>query len=74
MIITMEHLHTVPTWTNRVGFCHRQSRQWFAQHNLDWMAFFRNGIDEERLLATGDALARRLVEHAHDYEALRNGQ
>lgn len=74
MIITVEHLHTVPTWTRRTGFCHKQTRQWFADHDLDFLGFVHNGIDEEVLLATGDALARRLVTHAHQYEETRHGR
>lgn len=74
MIITVEHLHTVPTWTNRTGFCHKQTRQWFDDHDLDFLSFVHNGIDEEALLATGDALAQRLVAHAHQYGKTRHGR
>lgn len=66
MIVTIEHLHTVPTWTGRQGFCHKQCRTFFLQHNLDWQDFLRNGIDEQLLLATGSALATHVVEHARE--------
>lgn len=37
----------------------------FARHNLDLQAFLRDGgIDSQTLLATGDALAIRVVELA----------
>lgn len=66
MIVTIQHLHTVPTWTGRQGFCHKQSRAFFLEHDLDWQDFLRNGIDEQLLLATGSALAAYLVEHARE--------
>ncbi|MDF5922587.1 hypothetical protein P4133_35055 [Pseudomonas aeruginosa] len=31
---------------------------------LDWMAFLQDGIEADLLIATGDALALKLVEHA----------
>lgn len=69
LIVTIQHLHTVPTWTTRAGYCARQSRAFFAEHGLDWLAFVRAGIDAEVLLATGNALAVHLVEHARNMEA-----
>lgn len=64
MIITIEHLHSVPTWNGRQGYCHKQSRVFFQRHGLDWLKFLQVGIEEQQLLATGDDLARHLVEHA----------
>lgn len=66
MIVTVQHLHTVPTWNGRRGFCHSKSREFFKRHELDWQDFLQNGIEEELLLATGDALALTLVEHARE--------
>ncbi|SEI21456.1 hypothetical protein [Pseudomonas asplenii] len=66
MIVTIQHLHTVPTWNGRQGYCHRQCRAFFIQQDLDWHDFLQNGIDEELLLATGNALARHVVEHARE--------
>lgn len=71
LIVTIEHLHTVPTWTGRAGYCARKSREFFAAHGLDWLDFVRNGIPAERLIATGDALARHLVDHARTVEVNR---
>ena len=45
-------------------YCSRGSREFFARHNLDWNAFLHEGIDEQLLLATGDEMARRIVEVA----------
>ncbi len=37
-------------------------RRWFEAHNLDFRAFIRDGgIPASELLATGDALAERVV-------------
>lgn len=69
LIVTIQHLHTVPTWTTRTGYCARQSRAFFAEHGLDWLAFVRKGIPAHALLATGNALAIHLVEHAQRMEA-----
>jgi hypothetical protein len=74
LIITIEHLHTVSTWTTRTGYCARQSRAFFAQHGLDWLTFVREGIPAQRLLDTGNALAIHLVEHAEKMEATRGEQ
>ncbi|MFV9461940.1 hypothetical protein ACNUIY_08955 [Pseudomonas aeruginosa] len=64
MIVTVQHLHTVPTWTTRQGYRHGRAREFFKRHGLDWMAFLQDGIDADLLIATGDALALKLVEHA----------
>lgn len=64
MIITIDHLHSVPTWNGRQGYCHTGAREFFKRHSLDWVTFLTDGIDSETLLATGDALAAYLVEHA----------
>lgn len=66
MIVTIQHLHSVPTWTGRQGYCHTGAREFFARHDLDWFDFVENGIDEQLLIDTGDALAMLLVEHARE--------
>lgn len=73
LIVTVQHLHTVPTWTSRTGYCARQSRAFFAEHGLDWLDFVQHGIEAQRLVDTNDALAIRLVDHARAVEA-SNGQ
>lgn len=45
--------------------CSRGTRDFFKRHNLDWDEFLREGIDEEKLLATGDEMARQVVEVAN---------
>ncbi|MDF6001927.1 hypothetical protein P4050_30530 [Pseudomonas aeruginosa] len=57
---------TVPTWTTRQGYRHRcTAREPFKRHRLDWMAFLRDGIDADQLIATGDALAPKLRLSTH---------
>ncbi len=69
MIITIQHMHSIPTWNGRSGFCHKSSRAWFKAHDLDFLDFARNGIEEEKLAATNDYLALSVIEWAHKCEA-----
>lgn len=43
-------------------YCNREGRKFFKRHNLDWADFVQNGIESEKLLATGDVHAKRLVD------------
>ncbi len=54
-----------------VGLCVNGTRAWFARHDLDFRAFLRDGCDAETLLATGDAMAQRVVEHARNQSSQR---
>lgn len=69
MIITLAHLRSIPGYGPKPGFCAGSSRDWFALHGLNWMEFIQQGMAEETLLATGDALAIALVAHAHKMES-----
>jgi hypothetical protein len=64
MKVTIAHLRSVPGFTARRGFCASGARAWFQRHGLDWSEFVRHGIDAEQLVATGDGMALKLVEHA----------
>lgn len=44
--------------------CSEGARRFFKRNNLDWGDFLANGIPEEKLIATGDANAMRVVEAA----------
>lgn len=48
--------------------CFGGARQWFRRHGLDWQDFVANGIGAERLEATGDALAVRVIAIARERE------
>ena len=56
-VITIDHVRAV-------GLCVNGTRTWFARHDLDFRAFLRDGCDAETLLATGDAMAQRVVSYA----------
>ena len=60
-VITIDHVRAV-------GLCVNGTRTWFARHDLDFRGFLRDGLDAGTLLATGDAMARRVVEHARQQE------
>lgn len=45
-------------------YCSRGVREFFRLHNLDYGKFLREGIPEEELLSTGDAMAKAVVEVA----------
>jgi len=50
----------------RAGHCVRGVRGWFATHGLDFRDFLENGIEADQLVATGDALAERVVKLAEE--------
>ena len=47
-----------------LGFCVGGTRTFMERHGLDFKAFLRDGLDAADLLATGDAMAERVVVHA----------
>jgi len=61
----MAHVRQVEGFSPRRGFCASGTRKWFARYGLDYSDFLKNGIDEEKLLATGDPMALATVEQAH---------
>ena len=58
-VIRMEHIR-------KTKMCSEGARRWFKRNNLDWNSFLAEGIEEELLLATGDALAAEVVTVAHN--------
>lgn len=58
MLITTRHLRAV-------GYCLNGSRAFCAKHGIDWRRLVREGVPEEDLLRTNDAMARKVVERAH---------
>jgi len=48
--------------------CSRGARAFFIRYGLDWDDFLKNGINSEKLEATGDAMAKRVVEVARGRE------
>ena len=45
-------------------YCSRGARFWFKFHNLDWSNFVANGLSEDVLIKTGDAMALAAVNEA----------
>ncbi|SEJ50212.1 hypothetical protein SAMN04244579_04610 [Azotobacter beijerinckii] len=67
LFVTLEHLHSVPAFGARPGYCHRGARALCERYGLDWAAIVRDGgLPASALLATGDALALHLVDHARE--------
>lgn len=52
------------THVRKAKMCSRGARAFFIKNKLDWNDFLRNGIDEAKLLETGDAMALQVVEIA----------
>ena len=59
MIVRISHVR-------KARLCNRGAREWFARYGLDWQEFLDHGIDAEKLTATGDPYALRVVEVARD--------
>jgi hypothetical protein len=57
VLVTIAHVRAA-------GLCVHGTRTWFARHGLDFRAFLREGVQANVLLATGDAMALRVVEVA----------
>lgn len=63
MIITHCHLRLMK-------YCNKGAREFFERHGMDWSLFVSEGLPEETFLTTGDEMAIRLVEFAHEYEGV----
>lgn len=50
------------------GHCVSGAREWFDRHGLDFRSFIKNGIPAEDFLASGDALAQRVVANKMERE------
>lgn len=57
MIITVNDL-------SAVDYCRKGGREFFKKHDLDWSDFLKNGLEHDVFVATGDAMAIRMVEEA----------
>ncbi len=44
--------------------CSKGARAFFDAHGLDWQEFLREGIDSDKLEATGDTMALNVVKVA----------
>lgn len=60
VLVTIAHVRAA-------GLCVHGTRAWFARQGLDFRAFLARGLPASVLLATGDAMAARVVEVACRY-------
>lgn len=58
-IVRMVHIR-------QAKMCSSGAREFFKRHGLDWQDFLNNGIDAEKLRATGDAMAIQVVKVAEN--------
>lgn len=47
-----------------LGYCARDSREFFKKHGFAWGQFLREGIEREKLVGTGDGMALKAVQVA----------
>lgn len=59
MIITLDDARAF-------GYCASGMRKFAARNSLDWSKFIKEGLPEEVLVATGEAMAIRLVEKVNE--------
>lgn len=59
MIVTMRDVRAA-------RMCSSGARKFFIRHGLDWQDFLKNGIESGALVATGDAMALKVVEVARE--------
>lgn len=61
MIITIQHCASM-------GYCSRGLRAFAKKHNLDWIKFIKEGIDEKELESIDDGMIKETIER------VKNGQ
>ena len=44
------------------GYCVSGIKAWFEAHHLNFRSFLQHGVESDSLLATGDELARKVVQ------------
>ena len=72
LFVTLEHLHTIPGFGVKPGFCNRDARALCGRYGISWNDIIRDGgVAASKLVATGDALAVAVVAHAQKVEAAR---
>jgi len=69
MIVTMRHARTIPGFSAKPGFCASGLRAFARRHAIELREFAKNGIEAERLEATGDGFAIALVQWARECKA-----
>jgi hypothetical protein len=59
VIVRMVHIR-------QAKMCSNGTRDFFNRHGLDWQEFLKEGVDAEKLRATGDAMALKVVKVAEN--------
>ena len=72
MKIYLHHCRSIPMPGRKSGYCVQGMHLFAARHGLT-MRQLVDGIDAEVLLATGDAMAERIVQWAESMEAEQCG-
>lgn len=57
VIVTMKDIRAT-------RMCSGGTRDFFKRHGMDWSRFVKDGLPEEEFIATGDAMAMKVVETA----------
>jgi hypothetical protein len=68
MKVFLHHVRSIPVPGRRDGYCVVGCRAFAERNGLDMKQFAREGIDAEVLLATGDAMAVKIVEYVQSLE------
>lgn len=58
----MSNRRIFPGDVQALAYCNKGARIFFKQHGLDYAHYVSNGIDQQDLLDTGDAMAIKVVE------------
>lgn len=48
-----------------LGYCNKGGKLLCKKYNLDWNKFILQGVEESVLLELDEAMATKVVEHAH---------
>ena len=67
--VYLHHVRSIPIPGRRAGYCVQGCRAFAERNGLDLKTFAREGIDAETLLATGDAMAIKMVAYVQSLEA-----
>lgn len=65
LIVKVRHARMVDT-AQPDGYCVPGMQKFFERHNLSFRDFCRHGIDADKLIATGDAMALEVVRIARE--------
>jgi hypothetical protein len=70
-----DHAHQEQRWQEVIitmadvraaKMCAKGARVFFRRHGLDWSTFIKEGLHEQQIAATGDAMALKVIEVAHE--------